>query len=83
MALLWWVDVIVLTAGVMEHRTMVRTMLLEKLSWMWVDIDIQSNQNDVPLEKIVSTPDSKVAVIVIPTNEEYMIAKETFTLVNN
>jgi len=82
-ALLWWVDVIVLTAGVMEHRTMVRTMLLEKLSWMWVDIDIQSNQNDVPLEKIVSTPDSKVTVVVIPTNEEYMIAKETVNLIQN
>ena len=82
-ALLWWVDVIVLTAGVMEHRTMVRTLLLEKLSWMWVKIDIQSNQSALPLEKIVSTPDSKITVMVIPTNEELMIAKQTSKLMNN
>ena len=81
-ALLWWVDVIVLTAGVMEHRTIVRTKLLEKLSWMWVDFDAQANQNE-SLEKIISTPDSKVTVLVIPTNEELMIAKETFKLIQN
>lgn len=82
-ALLWWVDVIVLTAGVMEHRTIVRTMLLEKLSWMWIVLDTQANQNDASLEKIVSTPDSKITVVVIPTNEEYMIAKETQKLISN
>jgi acetate kinase len=82
-ALLWWVDVIVLTAGVMEHRTIVRTKLLEKLSWLWVILDIQANEDTRSLEKIVSTKDSKVAVFVIPTNEELMIAKETFKLVNN
>ena len=59
---------------------MVRTLLLEKLSWMGIVLDIQANQNDDSLEKIVSTPDSKVAVVVIPTNEEYMIAKETLRL---
>ncbi len=82
-ALLWWVDVIVLTAGIMEHRTMVRTLLLEKLSWMGIVLDTTANQYDDPLEKIVSTPDSKVAVVVIPTNEEYMIAKETVNLIQN
>jgi acetate kinase len=82
-ALLWWVDVIVLTAGVMEHRTMVRTLLLEKLSWMWVKIDNQANQSALPLEKIVSTSDSQVMAIVIPTNEELMIAKQTSKLIEN
>jgi len=82
-SILWWVDVIILTAGVMEHRTIVRTMFLEKLSWMWVVIDTQANHNETSLEKIVSTPDSKVTVLVIPTNEELMIAKETFKLINN
>jgi acetate kinase len=67
----------------MEHRTMVRTMLLEKLSWMGLVIDVQSNQNDTALEKIISTPDSKVTVVVIPTNEEYMIAKQTFKLLQS
>jgi acetate kinase len=82
-ALLWGVDVIVLTAWVMEHRTLVRTMLLEKLSWMWITIDSKANQNDLILEKTVSTLDSKITVVVIPTNEEIMIAKETLKLMNN
>jgi len=82
-ALLWWVDVIVLTAGVMEHRTIIRSMLLEKLAWMWVMLDAQANQDQTILEKIISTSDSKVMVAVIPTNEELMIAKETFTLIQN
>ncbi|MEI6773540.1 MAG: hypothetical protein WCL18_01600 [bacterium] len=46
-------------------------------------IDTQANHNETSLEKIVSTPDSKVTVLVIPTNEELMIAKETFKLINN
>lgn len=80
--ILWWVDVIVLTAGVMEHRTIVRTMLLQRLSWMWVVFDPEANRSET-LEKIVTTPDSQVTVLIIPTNEELMIAKETYTLIHN
>jgi len=82
-ALLWWVDVIILTAWVMEHRTMLRTILLEKLSWMWIVLDVQANKDDTVLEKIISTSDSKITVVVIPTNEEYMIAKETKQLISH
>ena len=80
--ILWWVDAIVLTAGVMEHRTIVRTMLLQRLSWMWVVFDPEANRSET-LEKIVTTPDSQVTVLIIPTNEELMIAKETYTLIHN
>jgi len=82
-ALLWGIDVLVLTAGIMEHRTIVRTRLLERLSWLWIVIDIQANEDTTSLEKMVSTKNSNVAVFVIPTNEELMIAKETFGLMNN
>ncbi len=81
-ALLWWVDVIVLTAGIMEHRAIIRTMLLEKLSWMWIQIDEKSNQDEIESDTLISTSDSQVAVVVIPTNEELMIAKETIKLTN-
>jgi acetate kinase len=77
------VDVIILTAGVMEHRAIVRKMLLEKLSWLGITLDIKSNQDEISSMTCISTPDSKVAVIVIPTDEELMIAKQTFKLVNN
>jgi len=82
-ALLWWIDVIVLTAGIMEHRAVIRTKLFERLAWMWVVLDDKANQDDPGSERVISTPDSKVIVVIIPTNEEYMIAKETFKLVNN
>ncbi|MFA6256248.1 MAG: acetate kinase [Candidatus Absconditabacterales bacterium] len=82
-ALLGGVDVIILTAGVMEHRAIVRKMLLEKLSWLGITLDIKSNQDEISSMTCISTPDSKVAVIVIPTDEELMIAKQTFKLVNN
>lgn len=82
-SLLWGVDVIVLTAGIMEHRAIIRTILLEKLSWMGIVFDKTIVQDDITSDTILSTPDSKVAIIVIPTNEEYMIAKETQKLINN
>lgn len=82
-ALLWWADVLVLTAGVMEHRAIVRKMLLERLSSLWIVIDAKANQDELPGGKIISAPDSKVAVVVIPTDEELMIARETQKLISN
>ncbi len=82
-ALLWWVDVIVLTAGVMEHRSIVRKMLLEKLSYLWIVIDDIANQDELPGGAVITASDSKVPVIVIPTNEELMIAKETMNIISN
>jgi acetate kinase len=80
-ALLWWVDVIVLTAWIMEHRAELRKMLFERLSYLWIKIDIQANEDDTLLEKLISSSDSKVMVMVIPTNEELMIAEETLKLI--
>ena len=82
-ALLWWVDVIILTAGVMEHRAIVRKMLLERLSYLWIILDDRANQDELPGGAVITSQDSKVAVVVIPTNEELMIAKETKKLMNN
>lgn len=82
-AILWWVDSIVLTGGVMEHKALIRELLLEKLSYMWITLDTQANQDEISSATCISTSDSKVAVLVIPTNEELMIAKETKQLINN
>jgi acetate kinase len=46
-------------------------------------LDAQANADDPSSDKIISTPDSKVAVVIIPTNEEYMIAKQTRQLIMN
>ena len=82
-ALLWGVDVLVLTAWIMEHRAQLRTMLLQRLSYLGIVVDKEANENISSLEKKISAPESKVNVFVISTNEELMIAEETFEILQN
>ena len=74
------VDYIVFTGGIGENQINIRKGVCEKLKFMGVDIDLEAN-NMRGEEKVISTPDSKVKVWVIPTNEELMIAKETARLI--
>ena len=74
------VDYIIFTGGVGENQINIRRGICEKLEFMGVKVDIDSN-NMRGEEKEISTPDSKVKVYVVPTNEELMIAKETAKLV--
>ena len=68
------VDTMVFTAGVGENSARMRKEVVNRLAWMGVQIDDDKNavRSDDPRE--ISTPDSKLHVWVIPTNEEYMIA---------
>lgn len=74
-ALLWWLDAIVMTAGVLERSQLIRKMICEKLDWLGVKIDNKKNKESLK-EWEISSKDSKIKVWVIPTNEELMIAKE-------
>ena len=74
------VDYIVFTGGVGENQINIRRGICEKLEFMGVKVDIDAN-NMRGEEKEISTPDSKIKVYVVPTNEELMIAKETERLV--
>ena len=74
-------DVIVLTAGVGENNIPIRREICEKLSCLGVNIDLDLNNVRGETVKI-STDDSKIAVYVIPTNEELMIARDTLNLIN-
>lgn len=74
------VDYIVFTGGVGENQINIRKGICEQLEFMGVEIDADLN-NMRGEEKLVSKPDSKVKIYVIPTNEELMIAKETKRLV--
>lgn len=69
-------DGFVFTAGIGEHVAPVRRMACERLAWLGVAIDEAANQRGDPC---ISTADSRVAVWVIPTNEELMIARHTLT----
>ena len=73
------VDAILFTAGLGENNIVVREQILERFGYMGITLDKEANQIRGE-EKIISTPDSKVTVAVIPTNEELAIARETVEL---
>ena len=74
------IDYIVFTGGIGENQINIRKGICEKLAFMGVDVDADAN-NMRGEEKVISKPDSKVKVYVIPTNEELMIAKQTLELI--
>ena len=71
------VDIIVFTGGVGEHQSSTRANVCNPLRFMGVEIDDAANDANNGDEGIISTPNSAVKVVVIPTDEEYMIAKDT------
>ena len=75
------IDVLVFTAGVGENQSIMREMSCEGLEFMGIKIDKDVNNQIHGKEAIISTPDSKVKVVVIPTDEELMIATDTMSLV--
>lgn len=74
------VDDIVFTAGVGENTASVRANICESLGYLGIKLDDEANSKRGE-EIIISTPDSPVKVLVIPTNEELAIARETLELV--
>ena len=75
-------DCIVFTGGVGEHTEIVREKVAGELSFFGVELDRQLNNNGQRgIEREISTPDSKIKVLIIPTNEELVIARETKELV--
>ncbi len=74
------VDAIVFTAGIGENHAPTRGAVCEKLSFIGVKIDRKKNTSAAK-EKIITAEESKVKVLVVPTNEELMIARETHRLV--
>ena len=75
------VDTIVFTAGVGEHQYDVRQASVEGLEFLGVKLDEAKNRKNFGEEEIISTPDSRVKVVVVPTDEELMIASDTMRLI--
>jgi acetate kinase len=74
------VDAIAFTAGIGENAPLIRKMVLEYLGYLGIELDEEEN-NKRGDDMTISTPDSKVTVMVIPTNEELAIARQTVALV--
>jgi len=71
-------DAIVFTAGIGENSAEVRRRICERLAWLGVELDQTANDAD---ETVISAADSKVDVLVVPTNEEAVIAKATRAMI--
>jgi acetate kinase len=73
-AVLGGLDAIVFCGGIGENAFRIRAAILENTAWLGITLNPIANQNN---ETLISTPESPVAVYVIPTNEEAMIARHT------
>lgn len=74
------VDAIAFTAGVGENDGVMRAKIVEYLGFLGIELDESVNSSLRGKNGVISTPDSKVKVMVIPTNEELMIARDTAEL---
>jgi acetate kinase len=83
MTVLGDVDAIIFTAGVGENDIEVRERVCENMENFGIKLDLKKNKELNRKDGIISASDSKVKVIIIPTNEELMIAKDTYELVKN
>ncbi|WP_347348447.1 acetate kinase [Nigerium sp.] len=79
--LLGGADVISFTAGVGENASLVRRDVCNRLKVLGVEIDDEANDVRSKEPRVISTPDSKVTVLVIPTNEELQMAREVLDVV--
>ena len=75
------VDAIVFTAGIGENTVIIRDAVAKSLTYLGVELDEKINSERRKDARCISTPNSKVKVWVIPTNEELMIAEDTARLV--
>jgi acetate kinase len=76
-------DALIFTAGIGENSPEVREKTCESLDALGIRIDKDANNARSHEDRLISTPDSRMKVLVIPTNEELMIARETVRVLTN
>ena len=77
-AALGGLDAFVFTAGIGERSPAIRARMAERLRWLGAELDPAANEAGATC---ISTPDSRVALLVVPTDEELMIARHTLALI--
>ena len=78
--LLGGADAVVFTGGIGENSAAIRELVIQKLECLGCHLDVARNKATMGRPAVISTPDSKLKAIVMPTNEELMIARETARL---
>ncbi len=81
-AALGGVDIIVFTGGVGENQWATRRDVCANMEYMGIKLDVEKNDKMRGKEMVISTPDSKVTVMVVPTDEEFMIASDTMEILS-
>ncbi len=76
-------DILIFTGGIGENSVLIRKMVCDELSYLGIKLDYDKNQQAIGKQAIISSDDSQVKVLVIPTNEELMIALDTEKIVSN
>jgi acetate kinase len=76
-------DILVWTGGVGENQWETRRAVCQDMEYMGMKIDVEKNHGLRGEEAVISTPDSKVTIMVVPTDEEYMIASDTLAILEN
>jgi acetate kinase len=74
-------DVLVFTAGVGENSFALRQRVLQNLTFLGIELDEEQNKIRSGDDRRISTKNSKVEVLIIPTNEELVIARDTYELI--
>ncbi len=73
-------DVLVFTAGIGENSSTMRSLVVEGLDFLGLDLDTQRNESKISQDRAISSDKSTVKIVVIPANEEKMIAQEAIRL---
>ena len=81
MAVMNGADLIVMTGGIGENAWFMREAILENMEGLGIEFDSQMNKDTIGDAGVISTPNSKVKVVVYPTDEEFVIAQDTYNLV--
>ncbi len=76
------VDILVFTGGVGENQAVTRSYVCKNMAFMGIELDEELNASVRATEVVISKPESKVKVVIIPTDEELTIAKDTVEILN-
>lgn len=80
-AVLNGLDALIFTAGIGENSAIMRALSCKDLDFLGIDLDLQKNEIRNDKIREIQSKNSKVKILIIPTNEEIEIAKQTFTLI--
>jgi acetate kinase len=79
-AALGGLDALVFTAGIGENSPLVRQMICQNLECMGISLDETKNEDAIGVEEVISTPTSRVSILVVPTDEERVIVMDTLAV---